>query len=920
MNVGRGTSCPARSAAQACAWVALWLHLLTAPLPTSAQDPARRVARASLRWRDRPEDNAEIARDVLRFRTRSPVERIVLGEPPSAPITAENSLQWRPVTPRREVAFPSVTPAGSKPDSADPSAPVEEIGPLPGAHEVATPSPATGPPGSAMPGANSPAGPPANALPGPAPDRPRNPEELMTKLRRRGDLILSETTLRQALLQIGQSWQINIVMGDDVAGDVNGSFLNAPLHEILHAILFAKGYGYRVVGDSLAVMKIDALGDMNPLFESATIHLYAVSPAEIVKAASLFKSPQGKIESIDSARTLLVVDLPERVGQIRQFIQSVDRAAAVGAGNPLNEPQKPRAVHYPLQFIKAKSVDEAIKPLLSKEGAEGRRGIEGKSAVVELENVLIVYDIPSKLAEIAEIIRFMDTPRPQVRITALIYDVDLKDLEKIGIDWSKAQSLQHNPELRGVAATGSSTATTTSTPTSTTTTASGSATVTELAKLGVGAGTGAVPTGAMSLTYLTRSLSMSTIISMLNSAEDARLLADPSVVVLNRETANIQIVTEVPYQQLTQTQQGGNIGTTAFKNAGVELNVTPRIAFDGTIELEVNPSFKLLAGYSQSQQPIIDNREAKTTVRVANQQTLVIAGLRQRSDGAKMNGIPGLKDMKVIGKIFRYRETTARESELIVFITPEIVTPVYQGRPREGSAYAAGTSILEHIPIGQDPYGAPIGPMGPEMPYPAPGEVPAGPGIAPPNGLPPNGMPPRSQPETLPPPPMETTGPPRSPYGPGNYNIAPSNVAPGGPSLAPAGNSVPGNRPGNVAPSDGPSRLGWRPGLDGPRVATRPNVGPPSPTATISRIPSVDREFPSAPPAPAPQPVPPPVPNVVPPQPAPGPSPSTRVASPPSEIRPSARSGLRTASLPEQVPSNRAPIRLDAPMSDVIRR
>jgi hypothetical protein len=89
--------------------------------------------------------------------------------------------------------------------------------------------------------------------------------------------------------------------------------------------------------------------------------------------------------------------------------------------------------------------------------------------------------------------------------------------------------------------------------------------------------------------------------------------------------------------------------------------------------MEVAPEFSRLVGFDSNGQPIIDTREAKSTLRVANRQTVVIGGLRQRDDIGEFNAIPYLGDMKIVGRLFRARDTTVRESELVVFIMPEIV-------------------------------------------------------------------------------------------------------------------------------------------------------------------------------------------------------------------------------------------------------
>jgi hypothetical protein len=168
---------------------------------------------------------------------------------------------------------------------------------------------------------------------------------------------------------------------------------------------------------------------------------------------------------------------------------------------------------------------------------------------------------------------------------------------------------------------------------------------------------------------------------------------------MDNEQALFEAVTQIPYQQITQTQQGGQLAGTAFKDAGIKLDVVPKIAADGTIEMTVRPEFSRLTGFTPGDnQPIIDTRATSTSVRVASGQTLVIGGMRQRHDVGDFAGVPGLKDVRWLGYMFRSRSTNVRESELVVFLTPRIVG--YTG-PMDCRSQLVLDTIdcrLDHIP------------------------------------------------------------------------------------------------------------------------------------------------------------------------------------------------------------------------------
>lgn len=486
----------------------------------------------------------------------------------------------------------------------------------------------------------------------------------LAKLEQPGDLTLRDTNLRQALFTISRSWDVNIVVGQDVDGVVNGEFRQAPLREVLEAILLANSYGYRITGQSLVVTRLEGVGDVNLMFQQELVTLRSAELQEVVQAAEMLKSRHGRIQAIPSARSVLIVDFPDRARAIAAFARTLDEAASKQMGGGVGQPLQ--AMQFAPQFIPAESLVEAIKQILSP---------DGKASVLTGENRLVVLDQPSRLDLVRRMIEQADVPRPQVHIRALIYDVSLQDLERIGVNWNSRGHGRHDSagdpqslfDLNSVI----------SVPT-----AAGD------------------PTTAFTFMNLSRSFDLTAVLELLCQCKDSRLLADPRVTVVDRETAKMGVVTEIPIQQLTQTAQGGNIGTTTFREAGVTLEVTPFISADGTIQMEVKPTFSRLAGYTSGEQPqpIIDKREAQTTVRVANGQTFVIGGLRQRSEVTDQRGVPVLKDLHFgLGKIFQAHSTDFRESELLVFLRPQIVTPVYRGDPRDEEALAIGSGDLNTV-------------------------------------------------------------------------------------------------------------------------------------------------------------------------------------------------------------------------------
>jgi general secretion pathway protein D len=247
--------------------------------------------------------------------------------------------------------------------------------------------------------------------------------DLAVALETRGDLNLHGLSLNAALFTIGEQWNINIVAGD-VKGTVNGVFKQAPLREILDSILLSNGYNYRAVGKSLVVSSITELGQINPFFQSATIPVHSADIDEIAEGAKLLSTPQGQIRALKSARSIVVLDFPDRVQMIRQFVSAIDGASDRRFSSEDSRRGIPLEVGYfRTQYITARAAEQVLQTVLSK---------DGRVAVMEKEDRLLVTDYAENLLMAEKVIARIDCPRPQVRITALIYDISLQDIEQLG--------------------------------------------------------------------------------------------------------------------------------------------------------------------------------------------------------------------------------------------------------------------------------------------------------------------------------------------------------------------------------------------------------------------------------------------------------------------------------------------------------
>jgi pilus assembly protein CpaC len=165
------------------------------------------------------------------------------------------------------------------------------------------------------------------------------------------------------------------------------------------------------------------------------------------------------------------------------------------------------------------------------------------------------------------------------------------------------------------------------------------------------------------------------------------VLAEPNVMAVNGKEASFLAGGEFPYP-VAQAGSGGGAATISimFKEFGVRLNFIPTITPRGTIRLQVAPEVSALdftnaieiAGFDV---PAITVRKVKTEVELSDGQSFVLGGLLEKNENEAFQKIPFLGDIPILGKFFQSMQRTKTDTELVIIVTPEIVSPVEAGSP-----------------------------------------------------------------------------------------------------------------------------------------------------------------------------------------------------------------------------------------------
>ena len=418
----------------------------------------------------------------------------------------------------------------------------------------------------------------------------------------------------RALLQvIADFTNFNVVTSDTVTGTVTLRLKDVPWDQALDIIMQSKGLGVRKTGNVLWIAPKDELA----------------------------AKEQGDLE----------------------------------AKKKVTELEPLRTQSFQLNYAKASEVmrqiaaNQALADQGSSGGVVSNRILSPRGAVNfdVRTNQVFVTDIPSKLEEIAAVIAKIDIPVRQVQIEARIVEADDTFGRSLGVKLGGA-------DLRGPPTSGP-----------------GINVGGNYDAIGVQTGQRAGPidfansqfvalpaatlggvnpaTFALSLFGSAANRFLNLELSALEAEGRGNIVASPRVITADQTKARIEQGEEIPYQNATSS------GATAveFKKASLSLEVTPQITPEGNVILRLDVK-KDSRGTLTPAGPAINTKQVQTEVLVENGGTVVIGGIFTQDERTEINKVPLLGDIPVLGYLFQNRVRSINKTELLVFITPKIVT------------------------------------------------------------------------------------------------------------------------------------------------------------------------------------------------------------------------------------------------------
>jgi general secretion pathway protein D len=169
------------------------------------------------------------------------------------------------------------------------------------------------------------------------------------------------------------------------------------------------------------------------------------------------------------------------------------------------------------------------------------------------------------------------------------------------------------------------------------------------------------------------------ILQALHNVTDVKVLSTPSVVVMDNQIATLQVGDQVPVATATATVIGATgapiVNTIDYRNTGVILRVIPRINANGNVLLDIEQEISNVSSTANTGTltPTVSQRKVKSSIGVANGQTVLLAGLISENTSGNRSGIPLVDQLGELGKLIGSNSKSTQRTELIIFIRPQII-------------------------------------------------------------------------------------------------------------------------------------------------------------------------------------------------------------------------------------------------------
>lgn len=483
-------------------------------------------------------------------------------------------------------------------------------------------------------------------------------------------LDLRNIDILEALKFLSAKTGLNLIVTKAVTGRITLSVENAVTKDVFDIMLRSNGLAYFKQGEIYNIMteaEYRALYGKN-FYDSRQVKVlrlkYAI-PEQAFSLLDALKSDIGRVLVDAEAGNAMIMDTPEKISQIEKTLEEFD--------------QKNKVEVFALQYAKAKDIEEILKTRLDLKKV-------GFIKADERNNQVIVQTLPERMEEIKRLIKELDKQTKEVLIDTQIVKIKLSDQLDSGVEW---EGLFKVGKKYGMTYLGSYPF---SAVQSSTDWRSRPQVLSD-----VGGSVGSYPFSgttsnfsASSKTAPGESIHVGTIsdkqdydalVKYLQTIGETKILSNPKIVVVNNQEAKIHVGERQAY--ITTTTTSGQSTNTiseevTFVDVGIQFAVTPTINDDGYITMKVKPEISSVTSTlitpTDNRIPIIDTSVTETTVLIKDGATLIIGGLRKEEKVNTSEQIPILGSIPFLGFFFRSSSNKVEKTELLVMLTPHIVS------------------------------------------------------------------------------------------------------------------------------------------------------------------------------------------------------------------------------------------------------
>jgi type IV pilus assembly protein PilQ len=263
----------------------------------------------------------------------------------------------------------------------------------------------------------------------------------------------------------------------------------------------------------------------------------------------------------------------------------------------------------------------------------------GKATADTRSNSVVLQEVPENMQTVVNYISQLDKPAKQIRISAQLLEISSQALEEIGVNWSASGAY----------------------------TAESGRKFEQKAEVMADRSDDASNAGRYTINILGNDWTLDGLIEAFVEEGKGKIVAHPEITTVENREARIQMGQKVPVKQFDES---GNV-VIKFEQVGTILVVTPHITAENQVLLHLKPE---RSTYEYDPNGVVINtNNAETNIIVNNGQTAVIGGLTTQDEVESEIGVPILKDIPLLGRLFKYTNTRSENRDLVIFVTPTIV-------------------------------------------------------------------------------------------------------------------------------------------------------------------------------------------------------------------------------------------------------